>query len=117
MVYLGDSRALCALEILVHAGRDVIQLDWAVLRVEVPDRLIETVKIEDLPKGWEGLPSSPVSRKFGADWITKGKKPAILLPSAIIPEEYVLMVNVGHSDFGKLKVGEVERFLFDQRLG
>ena len=33
-VYLAESRALAALEILVHAPREAIPLDWRVIEVE-----------------------------------------------------------------------------------
>ena len=117
VAYLTVSRALAALEILVHAGREVIQLDWSVISAEVPDDWIERIRITDLPDGWDALPSSRVSSDFGAEWARAGRKLAILLPSAIIPDEQVLMVNIRHPDFPKLEISEPNRFRFDHRLG
>ena len=57
-VYLAESRALAALEIIVHAPREVWSLDWRIIEVEVPDELIQAVSIADLPARWQALPSS-----------------------------------------------------------
>jgi RES domain-containing protein len=117
VVYMSVSRGLAALEILVHAGRDVIQLDWSVISAEVPEDWIEKTEVGNLPRGWDALLSSQASREFGAEWVRAGRRLAILLPSAIIPEEQVLMVNVRHPDFPKLEITPPRKFRFDHRLG
>lgn len=116
VVYMTVSRALAALEILVHAGRDVIQLDWSVISAEVPEDWIEKTELAYLPNGWNTLPSSQASSEFGAEWVRAERSLAILLPSAIIQEEQVLMVNVRHPDFPKLEITPPEKFRFDHRL-
>jgi RES domain-containing protein len=58
-----------------------------------------------------------VSRKFGAEWVQRGERAAILLPSVIVPEERILMLNVRHPDFRKIVFSAPKSFLFDQRLG
>jgi RES domain-containing protein len=35
-VYLADSRTLAALEIIVHAPREVLPLEWRLMSVEIP---------------------------------------------------------------------------------
>ncbi len=117
VVYLGDSRALAALEILVHTGRQAVLWDWRVISVNVPDELIDRPDLLSLPPGWDGNPSSGVSRRFGANWVRSGSNPAILLPSAVIPAERALVLNVRHPEFAKLGLSEPEPFLFDSRLG
>ena len=116
VAYLTESRALAALEILVHTGRAAANLRWVVIAADVPSTMIETVLPEDLPTGWDDMVSPSAARKFGADWVHRGKKAAILLPSVIIPEERVLMLNVRHPDFRKLVFSAPKPFLFDQRL-
>lgn len=117
VVYMTVSRALAALEILVHAGRDVIQLDWSVISAEVPEDWIEKTELANLPNDWNALPSSQASSEFGAEWVRAERSLAILLPSAIIPEEQVLMLNVRHPDFPKLEITPPKKFRFDHRLG
>ncbi len=117
VVYFADSRALAALEILVHAGRESVRWDWRVFCVTIADELIDQPKATELPKGWDGQPSSTVAQNFGTDWAKRGMHPAILLPSAVIPSELALVLNVKHPAISEITISEPETFLFDRRLG
>jgi RES domain-containing protein len=116
VAYLTESRALAALEILVHTGKAAVNLRWVVTAVDIPLVMIETVLPRDLPSGWDDVVSPSVARKFGVDWVQRGEKAAILLPSVIIPEERVLMINVSHPNFLKFVFSTPKPFLFDHRL-
>lgn len=113
-VYLADSRALAMLEILVHAPRESLALDWRILEVAVPDELIETAG--KLPPDWAELPSSRGARWMGGEWLKRGSAPCLKLPSVVVPAEHSLLVNPRHPDFHKLGIGPPRSFLFDARL-
>ncbi len=113
-VYLAESRALAALEIVVHAPREVLALDWRIFEVEVADKWIDVPG--RLPKAWRELPSSPTARRFGETWLKKAATPAMRLPSTIIPEESVLLLNPRHPDASGLRVQNPEVFRFDPRI-
>ena len=115
-VYLAESRALAALEIIVHAPREVWSLDWRIIEVEVPDELIQAVSIADLPAAWQALPSSLTARNFGAKWLRGRRALALKLPSVIIPEEHSLMLNPRHADVVKLRVSKPRKFELDPRF-
>jgi len=115
-VYLAESRALAALEILVHASREVVRLEWNVIEVEVPDALITMTHLPDLPADWRALPSSPGARRFGDAWLRQGKSMALSLPSVVVPEERVLLIDPLHPDFIKLRISEPQVFRFDPRF-
>ena len=114
-VYLADSRALAALEIIVNAPMEVSALAWRIFEVEVPDHLIETVKPNALPDDWQALPSSPGARLHGARWLQAGAL-CFKLPSAVIPEEFTLLLNPQHPDAGKLRIAGPMEFRFDPRF-
>jgi len=115
-VYLAESRALAALEILVHAPREAIPLEWRIIEVVVPDELIQAVKHGDLPADWRALPSSPGARRFGGAWLHQRKAVALKLPSVVVPEEHTLLVNPLHPDAAGLRVWEPMEFRFDRRF-
>ena len=115
-VYLAESRALAALEILVHAPREALRLEWCVIAVEVPDEAIKVAAVKQLPRAWREQPSSPDARRFGAAWLAKGGELAMALPSVIVPQERTLLVNPRHPAAAKLKGAKAERFVFDPRL-
>ena len=103
------------LEVLVHAPREILSLEWRILEVAVPDELIETA--ENLPPDWAGQPSSRGARAMGGEWLKRGSAPCLKLPSVVVPAERTLLVNPRHRDFPKLAIGKPQRFLFDARLG
>lgn len=115
-VYLAESRALAALEIIVHAPREVWSLEWRIIEVEVPDELIQLVSRADLPAGWQALPSSLTARNFGAKWLRSRKALALKLPSVIITEEHSLLLNPRHVDVVKLRVSKPKEFRLDSRF-
>ena len=115
-VYLAESRALAALEILVHAPREALRLEWRVIAVEVPDESIKVASVKQMPAGWRDQPSSPEARRFGAAWLTKSAELAMVLPSVIVPQERTLLVNPRHPSAARLKGAKAERFVFDPRL-
>lgn len=115
-VYLADSRALAALEILVHADRDTILLDWSVIEVELPDRLIDKIDLEDLPLGWNVQPNSMIARRLGGEWLTRKSNLGLRVPSAVISEEFTVVLNPMHKAAMNLKISEPRVFPFDKRL-
>ena len=113
-VYLAESRALAALEILVHAPREALALEWRVIPVDVPDEWIEPARA--LPDGWRDQPSSTAARRYGAAWLGKERAVGLVLPSVGVPQERNLLFNPRHPQAAKLKTGKVERFAFDSRF-
>ena len=115
-VYLAQSRALAALDILVHAPREALPLDWSVIEIEVPDESILEADMKSLPGDWRNLPSSPGARRFGEQWLKSRTGLAMKLPSVIVPEEHSLLFNPHHSAASQARVTGVNGFRFDTRL-
>jgi RES domain-containing protein len=115
-VYLAESRALAALEILVHAPREALRLDWRVMELEIPDSQIERVPLSALPGNWQAQPSSRDAQTFGASWLRLGEKLALRLPSVVIPEECSLLINPSHPLMKELVSGKLQPLRFDSRL-
>ncbi len=115
-VYLAESRALAALEILVHAPRQALLLNWIVIELEVPDSLINTAPISKLPAEWRLQPSSRPAQTFGTRWLRDYQNLALLLPSVVIPEEKALLLNPLDPIMRDLKPGKPKPFSFDSRL-
>ena len=115
-VYLAESRALAALEILVHAPREALKLSWTLIELEIPEALIVTVPYARLPMDWKLQPSSHYAQAFGSSWLRDSRNLALRLPSVIIPEEKSLLVNPRDPAMRDLKPGKPQAFSFDPRL-
>lgn len=114
-VYLAESRALAALEIVVQAPREAMRLKWCLIDVIVPDEWIESSKLKSIPADWQGLPSSLGARDYGGQWL-ETKALALSLPSVVVPEESTLLLNPRSPEAGKLKVSKPREFRFDPRF-
>ncbi|MBA7540806.1 hypothetical protein ES705_33109 [subsurface metagenome] len=118
-IYTASSRALACLENLVH--RDITALGklYRVSVIYVPPELnIEPLKIENLPKKWP-IPwpdGYALCQTIGDKWNQDNNTVILKVPSAIIKSEFNYLINPNHKDFSKLKIMNVEPFLFDNRL-
>ncbi|MES2924840.1 MAG: RES family NAD+ phosphorylase [Verrucomicrobiota bacterium] len=115
-VYLAESRALAALEILVHAPREALRLKWIVIELEVPYSFIDQVPPLKLPENWQLQPSSKQAQTFGTRWLRDYQNLSLLLPSVVIPQEHSLLLNPLNPHMRDLKPGEPQPFSFDTRL-
>ncbi len=110
-VYLADSPALAALEIMVHAVDFLILKGYYVFRVKIPQKLITELNISKLPKNWQGDPPPLELQKIGDNWIDEKKSAVLKVPSAVVPLEFNFIVNPEHPDFKKITVEDPLPFL------
>jgi RES domain-containing protein len=113
-VYLAESRALAALEILVHAPREALRLEWRVMEVDVPVEWIEEMKKP--PVGWRDQPVSDSARNVGNAWLRSVSSLALRVPSVIVPEEGALLLNPLHPKMAAIRSSGAKVFGFDPRL-
>lgn len=116
VVYLSDSIALAALEILVHTTEreDLARVPYVFFEVECDARGI--AEPARLPVNWNHAVDFSAAQKVGDQWLEAGKSCLLRVPSAIIPQQHNLLANPAHPDFAKLKIGRMQYFSFDGRL-
>jgi RES domain-containing protein len=116
VVYCAESRALAALEALVHVEDvgDLGAVEWRATPVVVPFSAIE--RPARYPHSWRDYPCSRPTRDLGSAWARDGRSVALRVPSAVVPGEFNYLLNAAHPGFAKLKVGRPEAFRFDARL-
>lgn len=116
MVYLASSRALAALELLVHLPTaQSRRMIYRILTIEIPIVFIGRA-LHQSP-GWRKEPPPAVSRQQGDDWLqSESRTPCICAPSAIVPEEENILLNPHHSDAKHIRILGESDFAFDSRL-
>ena len=117
VVYCSESRALAALEQLVHLHRNRLPPHFICFGVEIPDdAAITELRVQDLPAGWRRQPAPPDLRDIGTRCADSGESVVLQVPSAIVPGEHNFLLNPRHPDFGLVAIGDPEPFAFDERL-
>jgi len=117
VAYAATSRSLAELETLVQIDRLRAPSDYVFVEAEIPNDAIETLKTERLPPDWRSMPPPSELRVIGDAWIRAQRSLALRVPSAVVPEEFNLLVNPAHPRFGELRIiGKPEPVVFDSRL-
>src|SRR5262245_51366474 len=99
VIYTGRTIGIAALEKFVHLS-GVVPPDLVLARVDVPDGAsAETPGLADLPGGWNAVRHGPLSIQFGTRWAREKRSLVLYVPSAIIPEESIGILNPHHPEF------------------
>jgi RES domain-containing protein len=114
--YFASSCSLAVLEVLVHLQPLMIPDDYCLVEVEVPEKLIQTITADILPKNWKDISPPQILARIGDDFLKKQEYLALKVPSAIVPAEHNYLLNPLHPDMKKVKITKKEPFDFDSRL-
>lgn len=115
-MYLGDSLALSAMELLVHLRNVDVLETYRKMPVYIPEELVMHIEPDELPAGWE-TGSRTTTRAIGDRWLNGKRSVALQVPSAVVHGDSNLILNPYHPDMRLLTAGPVSDFRFDRRLG
>jgi RES domain-containing protein len=116
IVYTAQSQSLAALEMLVHLDSSELLEKYVLLGADFDQSLIRSIEPSALPRNWRSDPAPASLRSIGDDWILAGTSVVLRVPSALVPEENNYLLNPGHRDFARVRVGKPVAFRFDPRL-
>ena len=117
VAYASSSRALAILEVLVHITRENAPSDYVFIEAELPDDAVEQLDPALLPTGWRTEPPPSSLRAIGDEWRHASRSLALRVPSAVVPEEFNILVNPTHARFGELQTnGKPQPVVLDPRL-
>lgn len=102
IVYASTSPGTAVLEALVHGG-DLLHLvtTHVLVGAHLPDKAI--VDADDLPPEWNAVPFIEATQVLGDAWLQGGRSVALRVPSAVVPDDNVLL-NPLHEGFSRLEV-------------
>jgi RES domain-containing protein len=115
VIYTSGTRALAALECLVHLNPPVL-FKYVAIPVKFDDALVETFPVKSLPPDWQTEPPPPSTKITGDAWVREARSAMLALPSVIISSELNYLINPAHPDFKKLSLGKPDPFALDPRL-
>lgn len=113
VVYMAESIALAVLENLVHMSRQDFPMGYVCVAAVLPDSL-NTATEQDLRLRADLRQLS--SQSLG-DWWIDSKETAVLeVPSAVVADEHIYLLNPAHPEFARILAGPPALFHFDPRL-
>lgn len=116
-VYVGESRALTALELLVHLPSPLSRArEFILLEISFPSELILSPSVINTIPDWAQEPPRKGSMMRGDDWLEGRRHLGYRLPSTIIPEESIYLLNPAHEQFAQVRLESQQSFYFDSRL-
>jgi len=113
VVYMAETIALAVLENLVHMSRQDFPIGYVCVAAVIPDS-VNTVTEQDLRRRADLWELS--SQDLGNWWIDSKESAVLEVPSAVVADEHLYLLNPAHPDFARIVVGPPALFHFDARL-
>lgn len=114
VVYASCAISLSLLELLVyHSSYEEIKVN-RLMQIKVPDLSIQTLSGSSLKSNWQN--DIDYCRFIGNEFLLHKKILLLRVPSAIIPDEFNVMINPAHPAFNKVSIVSAKIFEFDGRL-
>lgn len=117
VLYTSENISLAAMELLVNLPVADLPDDLRLITLNVPDEIsMRVISFDDLPKGWRHYPPPGSLSEMGTEWIQSEESLMLRVPSAVIPQEWNVLLNPQHSEMSRVEILSVEAFGFDKRL-
>lgn len=117
VLYTAESISLAYLETLAHRKGLGFNKDFKIMIIKIPDAVdFQIVSSSELTKHWRDFRNYSACQKIGDIWFENGEELGLKVPSAVVPENYNVVINTFHPDFKKVKLIDVLDFEPDERL-
>lgn len=116
LIYASSTRALAALETLVHVKTSSLPMNRYLVRIDIPASVWAAAQTAAPAIGWDAVPPGAVSIRLGTDWAGRLTSAVLRVPSVIVPEEENILINPAHPDARLIRAAKVRRWLYDPRL-
>jgi RES domain-containing protein len=114
-LYTASTASLAMLEILAHFQK-MPKVGFCLMCLDIPDDSMLDIDVQRLPLDWNLYPAPQVLQGIGDKYLRDGKYLAIRLPSALLPEDKVILLNPKHPQFQFVKVDYSRAIEIDKRL-
>ncbi len=118
MIYTASNRSLAMAEVLVHLKIREVIFDFCMMEIFIPDSIpILQLSLDDLPIGWNSIIEYKKSiQEIGDHFCLDNKHGLMRVPSAVVKDDWNILINSMSTWFNEIKIVHVEPFPFDGRL-
>lgn len=99
VIYAAPTVALAMLETAAHINALGLPLNRFLVAIEIPDAvwaLRQEIPADQLAPGWNAIPAGLTSVEIGSKWLVRQTSLVLCVPSVIVPEEFVALLNPAH---------------------
>lgn len=118
VIYTSESRALATVEYLVHVPLSYVPPGLSIASLEIPDNIsnMKEIQKDNLPTNWRDYPAPQELANVGTKWVLSNETLLLRVPSAVVEEEYNILINPLHPDMNQVKILSIKKYRFDNRL-
>ncbi|MFZ0815974.1 MAG: RES family NAD+ phosphorylase [Candidatus Sulfotelmatobacter sp.] len=117
LAYTSEHQSLAMLEYFVHLDADEAPPDLVLVTADIPDDLPnDRVAVDKLPSHWRRSPAPAELARIGDEFVEKGERCILIVPSALAPHENNWLLNPQHASFRKIDVSGIEPLNYDRRM-
>ena len=117
MIYTASNRSLAMAEVAVHLSLATLPDDYMMITLHIPDDISMTrLNTDDLPTDWNKFPHPSTTQNIGDNFISENLYCVLQIPSSVTEGDYNLLINPYHPEFKRIKIIDIRKFVFDQRL-
>ncbi|GAB4037202.1 RES family NAD+ phosphorylase [Spirosoma gilvum] len=113
VLYTASSRALATLEVLVHSPVSYVPDQYQMLTLLVPEDSLQSVPLDSLPEGWNGLTPPDAIKTITQNWILDHRFLLLKVPSAVVAGEYNILINPTHLRASEVVILDKRPYQFD----
>lgn len=120
VVYSAPTIAMSVIETAAHLTGSGFPQNRFIVEIDVPQAVWSVRTIVDvtmLPTAWDSIPAGQNSVQFGSGWLASMKSPIMVLPSAIVPEESITMINPKHALSSRITAKVIRSYDYSKLLG
>jgi RES domain-containing protein len=117
IIYSALTISMAVLETAAHIDDTGLPLNRYLIELNVPEHIWasrEVVNPKKLPSTWAAIPAGRASVKVGSDWLSSLRSTLLVVPSVIVPEESVVLINPRHVGAPKIKAKSVRSFEYNR---
>jgi RES domain-containing protein len=116
VVYAAPAIAMAVLETAAHIDAGGLPLNRFLVEIDVPAAVWNARQVLDrntLPAAWCAIPAGRSSADLGSEWLRGAKSAILVVPSVVVPEEDVALINPAHSGARDIKAKAVRQFTYN----
>lgn len=117
VVYCSPSIAACVLETAAHIDGSGLPLNKYLIEIDVPEDVWDEREVQmdvsKLPPAWDAIPAGMASVDFGSKWLSSSRTALMLVPSVIVPEESIALLNPKHPQSTSITAKVLRKFEYD----